>query len=170
MGIGVFYKCHPRLISPGRLLLTKTVVQKMMRWINILILSAVLVASCISAVCDDSVSGFDRLFWLAAIPMTMFSLLPIFIGAMFGIFARGRLLARPSIDRFMIARNSPLQFIWFGGLMFSAAGIGNLIGCYREGVSATGVVGLAGGVGVVSGCLLIVKAFSRRFPRPVAAQ
>jgi hypothetical protein len=89
---------------------------------------------------------------------------------MFGIFARGRLLARPSIDRFMIARNSPLQFIWFGGLMFSAAGIGNLIGCYREGVSATGVVGLAGGVGVVSGCLLIVRAFSRRFPRPIAAQ
>jgi hypothetical protein len=36
---------------------------------------------------------------------------------MFGIFARGRLLARPSIDRFMIARNSPLQFIWFGGLI-----------------------------------------------------
>jgi hypothetical protein len=89
---------------------------------------------------------------------------------MFGIFARGRLLARPSIDKFMIARNSPLQFIWFGGMIFCAAGIGNLIGCYREGVSATGVVTLAAGVGVVSGSLLIVRAFSRRFPRTVAAQ
>jgi len=144
------------------------VVQKMIRWINILILSAVLVASCISAVCDDSVSGFDRLFWLAAIPLTMFSLLPIFFGAMFGMFARGRILARPSIDKFIVARNSPLQFIWFGGMIFCAAGIGNLIGCFREAVSASGVAILAGGVGVVCGSLLIVRVFSRRFPRAVA--
>jgi hypothetical protein len=142
----------------------------MIRWINILLLSAVLVASCISATCDDSVSGFDRLFWLAAIPLTMFSLIPIFFGAMFGIFARGRLLARPSIDKFMVARNSPLQFIWFGGLIFCAAGIGNLIGCFREGISSTGVAILASGVGVVSGSLLIVRVFSRRFPKAVAAK
>jgi hypothetical protein len=142
----------------------------MIRWINILILGAVLVASYISAVCDDSVSGFDRLFWLAAIPLTMFSLLPVFFGAMFGIFARGRLLARPSIDKFMFARNSPLQFIWFGGLIFCAAGIGNLIGCSRDGVSADGVVILAGGVGVVCGSLLIVRVFSRRFARGVVTQ
>ena len=141
-----------------------------MRWINILILSAVLVASCISAACDDSVSGFDRLFWLAAIPLTMFSLLPIFFGAMFGIFARGRVLARPSIDKFLVAKNSPLQFIWFGGMIFCAAGIGNLIGCFRGGVSADGVVILAGGVGVVSGSLLIVRVFSRRFARAITTQ
>ena len=141
----------------------------MIRWINILILSAVLVASCISAVCGDLVSGFDRLFWLAAIPLTMFSLLPIFFGAMFGIFARGRILARPSIDKFIVARNSPLQFIWFGGMIFCSAGIGNLIGCFHETVSASGVSILAGGVGVVSGSLLIVRVFSRRFPRAVAA-
>jgi hypothetical protein len=139
----------------------------MIRWINILILGAVLVASCISAVCDDSVSGFDRLFWLAAIPLAMFSLLPIFLGAMSGIFARGRILARPSIEKFMFARNSPLQFIWFGGLIFCAAGIGNLIGCSRDGVSADGVVILAGGVGMVCGSLLIVRVFSRRFARGV---
>lgn len=146
------------------------VLQKMIRWINILILSAVLVASYISAECDYSVSGLHHLFWLTAIPMTMSSLLPIFFGAMFGIFARGHLLARPSIDKFIIGRNSPLQFIWFSGLMFCAAGLGNLIGCYREGLSATGVVILAGGVGVVSGCLLIVRSFSRRFPRTFVAQ
>jgi hypothetical protein len=142
----------------------------MIRWINILILGAVLVASCISAVCDDSVSGFDRLLWLSAIPLAMFSLLPIFFGAMSGIFARRRILARPSIDKFMFARNSPLQFIWFGGLIFCAAGIGNLIGCYRDGVSADGVVILAGGVGVVFGSLLIVRVFSRRFARGVVVQ
>jgi hypothetical protein len=146
------------------------VVQKMIRWINILILIAVLVASCISAVFDDSVSGFDRLFWLAAIPLTMFSLLPIFFGAMSGIFARGRLLVRPSIDKFMFARNSPLQFIWFGGMIFCAAGVGNLIGCSREGLSADGVVILASGVGVVFGSLLIVRILSRRFARTVATQ
>ena len=144
------------------------VVQKMIRWINFLILSTVLVASCISAVFDDSVSGFDRLFWLAAIPLIMSSLLPIFFGAMFGIFSRGPLLARPSIDLFIVSGNSPLQFIWFGGMVLCAAGIGNLIGCFREAVSASGVVILAGGVGLVSGSFVIVRVFSRRFPREVA--
>ena len=141
------------------------VVQEMIRWINIVILSAALGASWYSAACDNSVSGYDRLIWLAAMPLTMSSLLPVFFGTMFGIFARGRVLARPSIDRFMMARNSPLQFIWFAGMIFCAAGLGHLIGCYRDGISADGVVILSAGIGGVLGSLLIVRVFSRRFVR-----
>jgi hypothetical protein len=55
-------------------------------------------------------------------------------------------------------------------MIFCAAGIGDLIGCFREGVSTDGVVILAGGIGVVSGSLLIVSFFSRRFPRALTAQ
>jgi hypothetical protein len=95
----------------------------------------------------------------------MFSLLPIFWGTMFGIFARGRVLARPGIDRFMITRNSPLQFVWFGGMIFCAAGIGQLVGCHRDGVSADGVLILAAGIGVAGGSVFIARVFSRRFGR-----
>ena len=137
----------------------------MTRWFNIVVLIATLGAACYSAEFHDSVSEFDHLFCLTAIPLTMFSLLPIFCGAMFGIFARGRVLARPSIDRLMMARNSPLQFIWFAGMIFCAAGVGHLVGCYRDGISAVGVVILAAGIGAVAGSLLIVRVFSRRFVR-----
>jgi uncharacterized integral membrane protein len=57
----------------------------MIRWINILILISVLVAACILASGGETVSGFDPLFWRAAIPLTMSSFLSIFFGALFGI-------------------------------------------------------------------------------------
>ena len=90
------------------------------------------------------------------IPLTMSATVPIFTGAMYGLFARGRTMIRPSFNKLLFARNSPLQFIWFGGMIFCAAGVGRMVGCLRDGISAEGITVLAGGIGLILGSQLVV--------------
>jgi hypothetical protein len=136
-------------------------------WTNIIILVTTLGISWIHSRPDDLIYSFDRVLPLFAIPFLGSIVLPIFFGTIFGIFARGRTLLRPSMHKLLIARNSPLQFFWFGGMIFCAAGIGQIAGYFGDGISSDGVTIVAGGLGLLTGSSLIVRIFSTRFRSPV---
>ena len=137
----------------------------MARWINSIILIAILASSWTYPQSEELVDFTADFFWFVALILLMFGILPIFSGLIFGLFAHGRMLSRPSLDKFPFTRNTPLQFLWFGGMIFCAGGIGQLVGSIHHGVSTDGLIILAAGIGVLLGSAAVVRIFPRRFAK-----
>lgn len=98
---------------------------------------------------------------LVFLPFLFGALGTIFIGTVSALFFRKRTLFRPSLDRFLLTRNSPLQFFWFGGWMFSSLGLGQIVECGY--IQSAGLTTIAYGIGLIFGSEIGVRIFSRRF-------
>lgn len=137
----------------------------MTRRINLFLLAAIFVIVWVEVPCEGFGATRNDFFPLIAIPLAFGTLGTNFIGTVNALLFRGRTLFRPSLDRFWLTRDSPLQFFWFGGWMFWAAGVGQMVGCGS--IDSDGLMIAANGVGLVLGSEIIVRIFSRRFT-PVA--
>ena len=76
-------------------------------------------------------------------------------------------LRHPSLSLRPFMRNAPLQIPYFAGFLFVAAGAAQLAQGFRSFANPDGLVVLAMGLGLISGCRLIGFLFHRRF-MPVA--
>ena len=92
-----------------------------------------------------------------------FSFIPIFWGLLNVFFSKHLIFEFPSLKGSPFKKNAPFQFIWFGGVFFMASGLSSIARNVRIGISLDGLLILAGGIGLIFGCLLITKIFRKRF-------
>lgn len=63
----------------------------------------------------------------------------------------------------MFSERSPVQFLWYSGILILSAGFGTIVSNLTHTLSTSSVLMIAGGLGFLSGSLLTVKMNARRF-------
>lgn len=71
--------------------------------------------------------------------------------------------AKPKLAAQFFVRRSPLQFIWFAGLVATSVGVGFMIRGIWDEFSADGFVFLSLGLGLLTGCRVVMAVLRRRF-------
>lgn len=72
-------------------------------------------------------------------------------------------LPRPSLSAPIFSKRSPLQFIWYVGLLLISSGVGMMAANVCHELSYDGVLFLTAGLGLLTGCGLTLRFNSRRF-------
>ncbi|QTN33757.1 hypothetical protein HZ994_16030 [Akkermansiaceae bacterium] len=127
----------------------------------------ILAAFAVGAFSDDTNGavrdpGFHPL--PVVIVFVMAAFFAIFGGGLGVVFAgRSAPLARPGLSVPFFTRGHPLQFFYFTGFIFLAAGLGFTARGIRAGFSLDGFLVMGAGLGMLAGCRAVMAVFRRRF-------
>jgi hypothetical protein len=101
--------------------------------------------------------------FFAGIVFFGFATVAFFGGCMRVILSQRRDFPRPSLRAPIFSKRSPVQFLWYGGLLFISSGVGVVATNVFHALSFDGVLMIAGGLGLYTGCILTLKINYRRF-------
>ena len=139
----------------------------MPKWIRIVVLLAAVMLGIFPGEDYGHQYGETIDFSWVAILFVLFAFCMILFGSvavlLYGI--RGS-VARPSMAAPFFVGASPLQFAWFAGLIFTAVGAGFVVRGIWEGFDDNGFVFLSAGLGLFSGCRVVMILFRRRLVEP----
>lgn len=92
-----------------------------------------------------------------------FSSVSFFGGCMRVILSHRQDFSRPSLRAPIFSGRSPVQFFWYGGLLFISGGIGVIASDIAHSVSFDGMLIIAGGLGLYIGSILTIMVNACRF-------